>query len=276
MATKNRNENYFWEGKSLLMDTVVHRKRFHLDARNRRHFFSFDIRRWVTPPEDEIAGRTWEKISRKHRREFNGIDRRQLLDTKAKAVWHFVVERIRYRRDSSKHDFWQFPSETLAFGHGDCEDKAFLCASLLLAAGIPKHRVRVVLGGLSKRISRERRIRYEGHSWPMFRNRHGVWCILEPNLPHLPMRIKPGAEAEVVLPKQSLGIRRSVFLSADRLSADNRRQQYVPLVCFHHESVWTVEQTVSGFIENAKGLEPKWQQNPTFHEILRAGRTQDL
>ncbi len=47
-------------------------------------------------------------------------------------VWanlDFVCRNISYRRD--RGEFWQFPSETLAQGEGDCEDSSLLLCSLL-------------------------------------------------------------------------------------------------------------------------------------------------
>ena len=257
---------YHWEGKSLLMDTVVHRKRF-LSVDGRRRYFPFDVRRWVTPPEDETMGRAWEQLARAHRRYLDSVSRSQRADVKAKAVWHFVVENIAYQAEEDRQDFWQLPSETLVLRTGDCEDKAFLCASLLLAAGISANRVRVVLGALARR--EDDQLRYEGHSWPMYCNSHGTWCVLEPNLPHLPIRVTRGAETDPVVPQQAVGIHRGVFLSADRFAADGCREQYVPLVCFNHRNVWTVEPL--RHVAAAGDFHPDWTANPTFNQILKPG-----
>ena len=47
-------------------------------------------------------------------------------------VWScldFVCRNISYRKDTG--EFWQFPSETIITGQGDCEDSAILLTSLL-------------------------------------------------------------------------------------------------------------------------------------------------
>ena len=52
------------------------------------------------------------------------------------AVVHSIIE---YRSDADVHgasDYWQYPAETLISGEGDCEDHAFLLASLLEAMGM--------------------------------------------------------------------------------------------------------------------------------------------
>ena len=48
-------------------------------------------------------------------------------------AYFFVRDRIRYITDMDDH--WQTPRETLEKMEGDCEDKAFLLASLLKAMG---------------------------------------------------------------------------------------------------------------------------------------------
>jgi len=45
------------------------------------------------------------------------------------ALYNFVCRNISYRRDIG--EFWQFPSETVKRGNGDCEDSAILTCSLL-------------------------------------------------------------------------------------------------------------------------------------------------
>ncbi len=50
-----------------------------------------------------------------------GPDAWQLLD--------FVCRHVSYKREVGEH--WQFPSETLARGQGDCEDTSLLLCSLL-------------------------------------------------------------------------------------------------------------------------------------------------
>ena len=71
-----------------------------------------------------------------------GPDVQQLLD--------FVCRYVAYKREVG--EMWQFPSETLAKGEGDCEDTSILLTSLLKAGGIPAH---VVLGNYQG----------YGHSW---------------------------------------------------------------------------------------------------------------
>jgi hypothetical protein len=50
---------------------------------------------------------------------------------------HFVRDQIRYIRDVHDVETLQTPDNTLTTRQGDCDDKASLLASLLLAIGIP-------------------------------------------------------------------------------------------------------------------------------------------
>ena len=256
---------YSWEGRNLLMDTIVHRKRYVLNGKSSRVPCSFDVRRWVMPPEDEIMGKAWEQIARHYQKQINRVDRRYRNDLKAKAIWRFVIEQIPYVREKDNHDFWQFPPETLHLRHGDCEDRSFLCASLLMAAGIPPQRVRVAIGTI---LQRGAETPSEGHAWPMYRNTHNVWCILEPNFPHLPIRITRGREAQIVIPRRPVGINKAAFISANRLAADDCSRQYIPLLCFNHQAVWTVELCKPGTVDAARQYQPDWNKNPTFNQIL--------
>ena len=109
--------------------------------------------------------------------------------------------------------------------------------------------------------------RKEGHAWPMYRNSRGLWCILEPNLPHLPIRVSRDQSARTEHAKRRVPVDRTVFVSGDRLAADAAFEKYVPVVCFNHQGVWTVERTRRGRAECPPGHEPNWSKNLTFDQI---------
>lgn len=50
-----------------------------------------------------------------------------------------INRRIAYRADADDADHWSTPCETLARGHGDCEDFAIAKHFLLEASGVPAH-----------------------------------------------------------------------------------------------------------------------------------------
>lgn len=53
------------------------------------------------------------------------------------AVYHWVVDNIRFVKDIRNIETVQFPAQTLQYGQGDCDDQAVLIASLLEAIGHP-------------------------------------------------------------------------------------------------------------------------------------------
>lgn len=75
--------------------------------------------------------------------------RKETFNETALACQKFVVNYLDYVTDTEQDDcveFWQFPFETIASRMGDCEDGAILMASLMINAGIPNWRVKVVAG----------------------------------------------------------------------------------------------------------------------------------
>lgn len=80
-------------------------------------------------------------------------------------ITDFVSKEIKYAY-SRGSDPWQFPDETLHVKEGDCEDRALLIASLLIASGMSSYNVRVSLGKMQLWKSRSS---YEDrdHVWVM-------------------------------------------------------------------------------------------------------------
>lgn len=261
---------YFWGGRRRIEDPVLRKKRVISSFDGERPVYCpWDVRRWVLPGDDGYMREVWREIANSHQHDFESSHSRQ-RDLSAKAIWHYVVEKIEYVKDDKGFDFWQFPAETLGLEQGDCEDKSFLMASLLLAAGIPEGRVRVTVGAMYNESDGGRKL--IGHAWPMYRTSRGVWCILEACMKHLPVR-GMGGELAAGAPRD-VGIEHSVFLSADRLGRDGRRMQYIPLLCFDHRTVWTVEEMRRGEVEAAKKLHPDWKSRPNFASLWK--REMDL
>jgi predicted transglutaminase-like cysteine proteinase len=81
-------------------------------------------------------------------------------------------------------EFWQFPTETLTLGTGDCECGSILIASLLLNAGIPQYRVKVAAGWVD--IGKGQK---GGHAYCIYLRETDNewvpldWCFLPNNLP---------------------------------------------------------------------------------------------
>ena len=81
----------------------------------------------------------------------------------------WVHENITYVSDfslSGQAEYWQEPYWTVRVGHGDCDDMAFLLASILMVYGGD---VRVVYGTMKMGL----------HVWVEFRRDPGAFVILE-------------------------------------------------------------------------------------------------
>jgi hypothetical protein len=103
---------------------------------------------------------------------------RSWYDLVSDTVADIVFREIPYRARNG--DAWQLPEETLALGVGDCEDRATLLASALIAAGISPYNVRVALGTIAVKRARRSRQKRHAHAWVVYRSEHGSWSALEP------------------------------------------------------------------------------------------------
>jgi hypothetical protein len=102
------------------------------------------------------------------------------FDHRADVVAAFVADAVRYVRRPGKTDPWQFPDETLAVRGGDCEDRALLIASLLLASGVSPYNVRVALGHVEVTPAGRGRALRRDHVWVMYKTESGRWALIEP------------------------------------------------------------------------------------------------
>ncbi|MDP1629390.1 MAG: transglutaminase-like domain-containing protein [bacterium] len=65
------------------------------------------------------------------------------LKQKVETIHSFVRKNFEFVPDEEDGDYWQYPAETIRRGEGDCEDLAFLLASILIEAGVPEELVKV-------------------------------------------------------------------------------------------------------------------------------------
>jgi len=100
---------------------------------------------------------------------------------------------------------------------GDCEDRALLKASLLLASGVSGYNVRVALGKL-RVYPKSGNPREYDHAWVMYKNEEGHWIILEPL--HLHRKARGAFD-----PKRSSGLTRA---------------EYIPYFVFNDVHLWEV------------------------------------
>ena len=102
-----------------------------------------------------------------------------------------VAKYVRDKKARGYNEYWLFPVESLELGNMDCEDGAYLIASLMLVAGIPEWRVRVAAGWVQTGGGAEQ----GGHAYCCYcreSDNNWValdWCYLED--PETPVPDKP-------------------------------------------------------------------------------------
>ncbi|MBI5787231.1 MAG: tetratricopeptide repeat protein [Candidatus Schekmanbacteria bacterium] len=86
-------------------------------------------------------------------------------------IWNYVAEKFPYTRNYGNDDFWQYPEETIQRKSGDGADLSFLMASLLLASGVDRGKVWLVIG--TDKDNNQ-------HVWVNLKH-DGEWYFLEPS-----------------------------------------------------------------------------------------------
>ena len=179
-----------WDGDHVIHECIVPSGR---PAVGSKQPYDIDIREFLITEKNEVIRRTLREDLPEHQRSMPGGDAAKFtartagaFDYRARALADFVATTIDYPSpgtDPRGRDPWQFPDETLALRRGDCEDRALLLASLLLASGISSFHVRVALGKLC--IDGKA----HDHAWVMYKNESGRWLVLDPP----PSRRRTGA-----------------------------------------------------------------------------------
>jgi hypothetical protein len=235
--------DYDWAGTRILQKNTAL-----LDKR--RVFENFDapvltdLREWITPGDREQIRSILKEMKLPAARTPGNFDKR------ARIVWRWVVDHIRYVSDPQEQklqDYWQFPAETLAVRKGDCEDCAFLLASLLLGSGISSYCVRVAIGTVHIK-----NMQSEQHAWVMYKNESGRWCILEATLPR--------GECPRRLPH------------AEKYTQAESNPRYTPILCLNSEHVWQVGrqmeiQETEAFLSDFSKRKERLKDN---HKTLRS------
>jgi Transglutaminase-like superfamily len=172
-----------WDGDEILFDAVVPSSRRPI-GRTRGPAYDIDIREFLVTENNTVVRKELaEKLP--GFLQAQGADPATFklrgpyaFDQRAHLLAAYVAATIRYVPGDGR-DPWQFPEETLALRSGDCEDIAFLLASLLMAAGISGYNVRVAIGKLHMRDKQGQKTSYD-HVWVMYKCEAGHWLLLEP------------------------------------------------------------------------------------------------
>jgi predicted transglutaminase-like cysteine proteinase len=170
-----------------------------------------DLREWIALADSHEIREVLSSLDLPHTKRSGDFDKR------ARMIWQYVASHVEYVTDSRAQrtpDFWQFPAETLALGKGDCEDCAFLLASLLLASGISPYCVRVVMGTVTQADGSS-----SGHAWTLYKTEAGRWVVLEGTLNKVPAK----------------------WPLADDLVRERAAPRYFPDLCLNRSHVWTVD-----------------------------------
>jgi hypothetical protein len=167
------------------------------------------------------------------------------FDYRAHVITNFVGQRIKYETRVGR-DPWQYPEETLALGTGDCEDIAFVLASLLLASGVSAYNIRVALGTVIVHPKKGRKEHFD-HMWVMYKSESGRWQLLEP------LHVKPKVPSSMKAAAQ-LGT----------ASQDVLRIEYRPSFLFNGDHVWMMRDADATY-DLQKIVSRDWRRlNPKF------------
>jgi len=173
-----------WDGDVIIRDSVVPSSRPVVGSHSLKKQYDIDVREFLVTAGNAVMRRTLHEVVPGFLKEIDGdLGRfqcrdRGAFDYRADILSAFVAQKIKYRT-RKRQDPWQFPDETLFLKTGDCEDRAFLIASLLLAAGISSFNVRVALGKFRHHRPGQAPRDYD-HAWVMYKNEAGNWTVLEP------------------------------------------------------------------------------------------------
>ena len=169
-----------WDGDVIVHDPIMQGTRKVLGT---GCAYDVDIREFLVSKDNAILGHALGRIAAglgPAKRALFLSRRPGSFDFRVDVLKRFISSEVRYVMRPDRYDAWLYPEETLAGREGDCEDRAFLLASLMMAAGISGYCIRVVLGRV-KVVQAEETI---DHVWVMYKN-SGLWQCIEP-LDHAP------------------------------------------------------------------------------------------
>ena len=171
-----------WEGDRIIFDAILPSGR--PPVGRERPSYPIDVREFLVSEKNTVIADVLRKdLPRFFARKRQNPDRFTArtpgsFDFRAHMIAAFVGEHIAYESRTGR-DPWQFPDETLFLRKGDCEDIAFLIASLMLASGISGYNIRVALGRLTLTTAQGRKLHHD-HMWVMYRSEAGRWLVIEP------------------------------------------------------------------------------------------------
>jgi hypothetical protein len=255
--------NWNWEGDEMIHESIVPSAR-PIVGQSKDIQYNIDIREFLITEDNEVMKRTLNDDLKKFAAEhpkwikldlFNSRDKGS-FDHRANVISAFIFEKIQYKKLPPRAP-WLFPDETLTLGYGDCVDRAFLMASLLVTSGISPYNVRVALG----------KIIYNGeefdHMWVMYKNEEGTWMLLDPLLHKDNISDKNPPRA---------------------INPSETKAEYSPSFLFNSDHLWAIRNPgrKSSFNKNVDDLRNAWKKfDPKFagdvhYSILQEALSVDL
>jgi hypothetical protein len=240
-----------WDGERIIHDSIVPSSR--PVVLRQTGWYDIDVREFLVSKDNAIMRRTLERDIRKFIEKLEGASWELFLartpgsfDLRAYVVTEFVSEKIGYRR-SDELDPWQFPDETLKLRTGDCEDRALLIASMLLAAGISSFNVRVALGKFRAWFGEKHKD--IDHVWVMYKDEAGKWQVIDP-VAHVARSEKKDRKKDEKKDKQG------------RLPDS---AEYIPFFIFNDVHLWSTQSRVLYQGKNTLRLKRDWSRlDPSF------------
>lgn len=232
-----------WDGECIIHDSVVPSSR--PVVMQQTGWYDIDVREFLVSKDNAIMRRTLERDVRKFIEELEGASWDLFLsrdfgsfDLRAYVITEFVSKKVEYKPTEGL-DPWQFPDETLKLRSGDCEDRALLIASMLLASGISSFNVRVALGKFRAWFGKK----HEDidHVWVMYKDEAGKWQVIEPAA-HAARSKKTGKQKR--MPNSA---------------------EYIPFFIFNDVHLWTTQSHTLYQGKGAIRLKRDWSKlNPSF------------
>jgi hypothetical protein len=259
-----------WDGERIIHDSIVPSSR--PVVMKQTGGYDIDVREFLVTRDNAIMRRTLEGDLRKFIGKLEGASWELFVsrdpgsfDLRAYVITEFVSQKIEYRLTEGL-DPWQFPDETLNLRSGDCEDRALLIASMLLASGVSSFNVRVALGKFRAWFGRK----HEDidHVWVMYKDEAGKWQVIEPA--HAAHSEKAGEKGS-----KKAGTRGKMPHLPDSA-------EYIPLFIFNDVHLWTMQSHALYEGKKAARLRCDWSKlDPRFagwvHKtILNEALTPDI
>lgn len=226
-------QRWHWAGDEIVYEPAIPASRILPGTRTRK--YPIDVRQFLSIEDNAVIRKHLRalvnSLEPKEREQFTAR-RPGSFDFRSRKVLDYIRTHFRYRRSGRTIDDWCFPEETLALKGGDCEDLAFVLATLLEASGISSYCLRVALGIITEHTDKNSAVRGH-HAWVMYFDEGGAWQILEPLTCSAP-QARRGRNKRIQPPRRVTQL---------------HELEYIPHFVFNREHLWRVRTPDGGAAE---------------------------